>query len=381
VDFTGGEPLLEPELLRRAVRHVEKRRGQGELAFVLTTNGTLLTRELVDFLVEHAFRIRLSFDGVAAAQDLRSPGTFAVLDRLLELLQREYPEYLRKSLDVGMTLLPSMIPRLAESVRYFMAKGVPHIGMAPRSTWDPDWNNAGRDELRAQVDRILKLSVRHYRRTGLVPVEFLSGAPVRSFEAPTDEFLCGSVRGLAMVVDPDGRAWACPLLAESLRTLPPLAAEASRVVALGDVRDPALRTRLRRLPSRARALRVFTHKRVKHSSYGRCADCQFVVDCHVCPASICNIPGNEDPDRVPDFVCAFNQVTLAARERFDSMTGGEASAAWYADVRKALHELGEAIKAASRETGSARATGHRSDAGRRPRKATHMPAANTGERR
>jgi sulfatase maturation enzyme AslB (radical SAM superfamily) len=345
VEFSGGEPLLEPELLRWAVGHARRRRPAGKLSFILTTNGTLLTRRILDFLVEHAFRLRLSFDGLPTAQDLRSPRTFAVLDRLLDLLRREYPTFLAESVNVGMTLVASTIPHLAGGVRYLVGKGVPIVGVGPRSTWEPDWNGGTRQELQAQVEQILGLSLDHWRRTGLVPVEFLSGAPLRNPAAPLGEFLCGSVRGEAFVVDPDGHAWACPFFASSLCSIRPLAAGAARVMALGEVGDAGLGARLGRLPAAARRLRVFTDKRAKRSSYGRCADCRFVADCHVCPASICHIPGNKDPDRVPDFVCGFNQVTLAARERFDEMTGGELSAGWYRKVEAALTGLASAVEA------------------------------------
>jgi sulfatase maturation enzyme AslB (radical SAM superfamily) len=354
VEFSGGEPLLEPDLVRRAVEYVEEHRADRTVSYTLSTNGTLLTRELLDYALGHRFRIRLSFDGVPAAQDLRSSGTFAVLDRLLDLMRNEYPTYFRDSVNVGITLLASTIPHLAESVRYFIAKGVADIGVSPRSNWDPDWRAASRAELQAQVGEILQLSLDHWRNVGLVPVEFLSGAPVRDPGGADGELMCGAVEGRAIAVDPDGRAWACPLFAASLRSLPPLAAKVSRAFALGDVGAPALAKRLRQLPIRGRALRIFTDKRGKRSSYGACADCRFVADCHVCPASICYIPGNRDPDLIPDFQCAFNQVTLAARERFDDMTEGQASAGWYGDVRAALRELGAAIKASSIETGKTR---------------------------
>ena len=128
-----------------------------------------------------------------------------------------------------------------------------------------------------------------------------------------------------------------------MATLPLLAEEAVGILDLGLVTDLALPERLSALPDMANGLRMFTDKRAKRSSYGTCAGCRFAADCHVCPASICNIPGNLDSDLVPDFTCAFNQVTLAARERFDEMIGGQASAAWYRDVRAALGELEAAM--------------------------------------
>ncbi len=344
VEFNGGEPLLEPDRLRRAVRFLERHRGRREISLLLYTNGTLLTCELLDFLVEHSFQLRLSSDGASAAQDLRAPGTFAVLDRLLDRLRESYPTYFREKVYVGMTLCASAIPHLAQSVRYIVGKGVAEIDLEPRLTHEPDWDHAKKDELEAQVDEVLEISLDHWRRTGQVPLKFLSGAPLRNADALVGDSLCPSVEGHTFLVDPDGRAWACPLLAPSLCTIPPLAADASRVMALGEISDPALVGRLKRLPARARALRMFTHKRAKHSAYGACDECRFLPDCYVCPTSISRIPRNDDPDRVPDFLCAYNQVMLAARERFDEMTGSELSAAWYENVRAALGRLETALR-------------------------------------
>lgn len=364
VEFNGGEPLLEPELLRRAVGHLERHRGRRDVSLLLTTNGTLLTRELLDLLVAHSLRLRLSFDGVPAAQDLRAPGTFAVLDRLLDLLRLSYPTYFGENVCVGMTLCAAAIPHLAQSVRYFIGKGVAEIDLEPRLAHDPEWKEVRRDELRAQVDEVLEISLIHWRRTGEVPLKLLSGAPLRNPDAPVGDFLCRAAEGRAFVVDPDGRAWACPLLAPSLRAIPPLAAEASRVMALGAVSDRALAGRLQRLPDRARALRMFTDKRAKYSIYGACAKCRFAPDCQVCPVSICHIPNNDDPDQVPGFLCAYNQVALAARERFDGMTGGALSAAWYGEVRGTLARLESALKNAVVRRGEERARG--SGRSRRP---------------
>jgi hypothetical protein len=41
----------------------------------------------------------------------------------------------------------------------------------------------------------------------------------------------------------------------------------------------------------------------------------------VCPISIGHQPGNTDPDRIPDFQCAYNLVSLEYRERFPVQPG------------------------------------------------------------
>ena len=159
VEFTGGEPLLEVATLRRAVSFIEANRARDTaVSFTITTNGTLLTPQLTEFLLDRGFTIRLSFDGVDAAQGHRGEGTFRTLDRLLHNLREQHPSGFAKQLRIVVTLLASTIPLQAESVRYLLAKDVQTIEIAPRFTWDPDWRPSCRDGLERQVNEILRLS-------------------------------------------------------------------------------------------------------------------------------------------------------------------------------------------------------------------------------
>ena len=65
VTFFGGEPLLNYPMIKRVVaycRSIEQAIGR-KFVFELITNGTLLTAEVVDFLVEHRFLLFISLDG------------------------------------------------------------------------------------------------------------------------------------------------------------------------------------------------------------------------------------------------------------------------------------------------------------------------------
>lgn len=65
ISFFGGEPLLELELLRQAVawgNTLGAKRGT-RLRYVLTTNGTLLDDERLDFLKAHVSHVAVSLDG------------------------------------------------------------------------------------------------------------------------------------------------------------------------------------------------------------------------------------------------------------------------------------------------------------------------------
>jgi len=65
ITFFGGEPLLNYPTVRRVVNYcksIEKHTGK-EFTFELITNGTLLDKDVVDFIVEHKFLLFVSIDG------------------------------------------------------------------------------------------------------------------------------------------------------------------------------------------------------------------------------------------------------------------------------------------------------------------------------
>jgi uncharacterized protein len=63
VSFYGGEPLLNFDLKKECVLYLETTHHELDFLFSFTTNGTLLTQEKDDFLVEHGFFVNFSIDG------------------------------------------------------------------------------------------------------------------------------------------------------------------------------------------------------------------------------------------------------------------------------------------------------------------------------
>jgi uncharacterized protein len=71
VTFFGGEPLLNFEVLKAAVEYCKgkERRTGREFFFCVTTNATVMTDEMTDFLVRHQFGVMASIDGPQASHD------------------------------------------------------------------------------------------------------------------------------------------------------------------------------------------------------------------------------------------------------------------------------------------------------------------------
>jgi len=316
--FIGGEPLLEFPLIRRAVDYIEAARPPHlTVRYQVVTNGTLLREEQARFLVEHDFEVQLSFDGVPAAQDLRGPGTFAVLDRLLERLREQHPHFFATKVSVALTLVPATIPFLADSIDYFLGKGIPQIAVSPALTHQSAWRDELMAELDAQFARIFAASLAHLRQTGEVPFKLFRRERGESDELPDGIGMCGVGRGETPAIDVDGQVHGCVMFVDSYQKFPTkflrTRLEAMR---MGALQDPRLPQRMAAYPAAAAAARIFDDKQDKYSSYGRCGECRFLARCGVCPVSIGHQPGNDDPRRIPDFQCAYNLVSLAYRERF-----------------------------------------------------------------
>jgi sulfatase maturation enzyme AslB (radical SAM superfamily) len=316
--FYGGEPLLELPLMIRAVEFLEAERGaNGRVAVSVFTNGTLLDRGTRRFLARHGVETQISFDGVEAAQQLRAPGTFGRLDRALSRLRDEHPDFLREHCRVAITLSSRNLDHLAESFANLVDRGVGEIVVSALVTHDSGWHPETIEELAAQIEEILNLSIEHFRRTGEVPfAPFRSGEPG---DPPADgpPTMCSAAGTTSPAVDVDGQVYGCVMFAESYQTIPDgMLRRCLEPMRLGNIRAPDFGKRLEAYPAAAEAAKIFTNKEEKRSSYRTCRGCRFVNQCSVCPVSIGHIPGNTDPNRVPDLQCAFNLAVLAARDLF-----------------------------------------------------------------
>lgn len=61
VRFTGGEPLMYMDKMRRIVEQLKPL--SDRIHYLTVTNGTLLTQEIVNFFNDHCFEVGISNDG------------------------------------------------------------------------------------------------------------------------------------------------------------------------------------------------------------------------------------------------------------------------------------------------------------------------------
>lgn len=75
VDFFGGEPLMNFDIVKQIVKYAreQEKEHNKNFRFTLTTNGVLLNDEIIDFLNEHMHNVVLSLDGRPQVNDKMRP--------------------------------------------------------------------------------------------------------------------------------------------------------------------------------------------------------------------------------------------------------------------------------------------------------------------
>ncbi|WP_053957077.1 thioether cross-link-forming SCIFF peptide maturase [Inediibacterium massiliense] len=98
VDFFGGEPLLNMDVVKKTVDYARGKEKQynKNFRFTITTNATLLTEEIMDYLEENMVNIVLSIDGRKEVQDsirlsIDGRGTYdSIVPKIKSMVQRRH---------------------------------------------------------------------------------------------------------------------------------------------------------------------------------------------------------------------------------------------------------------------------------------------------
>ncbi len=113
ISFYGGEPLLDFKKIKNIVETVSQK-FKNQCSFSMTTNGTLLTREISDFLIKHNFHLLVSLDGPQHVHDRyrvtqKGLPTFEKIAGNLKNIRKLAKEYYKK-ISFSVLLTPTSSP-------------------------------------------------------------------------------------------------------------------------------------------------------------------------------------------------------------------------------------------------------------------------------
>lgn len=171
VDFFGGEPLMNWEVVKQIVeygRSIEKEAGKN-FRFTITTNGTLLNQEILDYCNKEMGNIVLSIDGRKEVNDKMRPraGGQGIYDTIV-------PKYLEVAKSrhqlryfVRGTFTHNNLD-FSEDVKHLADLGFKQISMEPVVAKPEDWYAIKEEDLpqlKEEYDKLAKIYLQ-YRKEG-----------------------------------------------------------------------------------------------------------------------------------------------------------------------------------------------------------------------
>jgi len=171
--FFGGEPFLCFDLIQQIVAYIRQleRRQERPVRLSVTTNGTLLTRPIFDYLKEQEIALCVSMDGPAPVHDLnrRYPGGRGSFEEVLGNVRTAVSEL--EGVQVNAVYGPETVDSLPETTAFLAQLGAAGIHLNPDIT--APWPRAAYAKLRECYLRIAETYVQSYRRGREIAVSLI----------------------------------------------------------------------------------------------------------------------------------------------------------------------------------------------------------------
>ncbi len=184
IDFFGGEPFLRFDLIKGGFEYARNRYPEKPMAFMATTNGTLVHGEIKQWLKEHSdvFWCGLSLDGTKRMHDMNRSGSFDRID--IKFFADTWPKQAMK-----MTVSAESLPYLAEGIIFMHERG---YVFTCNLAHDIDWSNP--DNKGFLERELMKLIEYYFAHPEVNPCQLLN-VPIHMIAAtdPSDSFRqCGA---------------------------------------------------------------------------------------------------------------------------------------------------------------------------------------------
>lgn len=150
IDFFGGEPFLEFDLIQQIVEYVRSNSNKKNYRFFATTNGTLIHGEIKQWLLQQVdFICSLSIDGDKKSHNINRDNSFDLID--IDFFVKKYPQQ-----GIKMTISQETLPYLYRDVLFLHKKGfIVNCNLA----FSIDWSSTDNKEI---LEKQLKLLIDYY---------------------------------------------------------------------------------------------------------------------------------------------------------------------------------------------------------------------------
>ena len=158
--FFGGEPLLCKDLIRQIVSYANQTApGDVRFFYKITTNGTLLDEDFLQYTMDNDIYVALSLDGTAAMHNAHriGPNGETTHDTVVQAAKRLLAQ--RPYTPVLMTINPDTVQYYTESIEFLYNLGFRYLICTPN--YDGDWDKTSLAETKKQYRQLAEFYYRH----------------------------------------------------------------------------------------------------------------------------------------------------------------------------------------------------------------------------
>lgn len=165
INFFGGEPLLRRKLIENIITKVEDEITVDK-KYIITTNGTLLTKDNVDFLKKYNFSVSLSVDGSPDNHNKErklcsGEGSWEIIKNNLEYALKKFPNIMAR-----MTFNSQTYKVLVSNIEYLSKIGFKIIKAIP-DFFDNRWSDDDIERLKKVLLEAKKLYTEQLEPKGI----------------------------------------------------------------------------------------------------------------------------------------------------------------------------------------------------------------------
>jgi len=214
IGFFGGEPLLNFPVIREAVSYAKNRAHEvkRQVRFSMSTNATLLTRPIMDFLHQENFSLLFSLDGPQSVhdrmrKDWRGRSTHARVLRNIRTYGKQYsPDFTVRGTFTRTT------PNFTDQVLFLNDQGFRNVSVEPAQLAPSHPHAIIRDvelsRVKAEYDRLAHVYVERLRCGKPISFFHFDQCLGKLLAPQPTHTACGAAGGF-IAVTPDGRVFPC----------------------------------------------------------------------------------------------------------------------------------------------------------------------------
>ena len=184
ITFYGGEPLLQFPLLQKVVEYARQKKSGKKLSFSVTSNMTLMTEEMADFIARiPEFSLLCSIDGPQEIHDayhidVKGEGSFSRAIKGLQIISAAYKKYRKENLGINAVFAPPFTIEKIEQIHLFFQS----LDLPPHTRIDLSYaqeeslpeekrpiDTTPEKQEKRQVNPLWNWSVQNYEEYGMDP--------------------------------------------------------------------------------------------------------------------------------------------------------------------------------------------------------------------